>query len=54
MGDADAAWLTAAQRVGGKPLTLSQEINLRFAIGKYFDDRQDFDSAFASYQRGND
>jgi tetratricopeptide (TPR) repeat protein len=54
MGEADAAWLTAAERIAGKRLSLGQEINLRFAIGKYFDDRQDFESAFGSYQRAND
>jgi tetratricopeptide (TPR) repeat protein len=54
MGDGDAQWLSAAQRLASRPLSLGQEINLRFAIGKYFDDCQDFESAFANYQRGNE
>ena len=54
MGDGDATWLAAAQRIASQPLSLGQEVNLRFAIGKYFDDREDFDNAFASYQRGNE
>jgi tetratricopeptide (TPR) repeat protein len=54
MGDGDAAWLATAQRIAGKPLGLGQEINLAYAMGKYYDDRQDFESAFASYKRANE
>ncbi len=54
MGAGDAQWLSTAQRLTNRPLSLGQEINLRFAIGKYFDDRQEFDNAFESYQRGNE
>jgi tetratricopeptide (TPR) repeat protein len=50
----DAAWLAAAQRLLGKPLGVGQEINLRYALGKYFDDVQDYDSAFASYRLANE
>jgi tetratricopeptide (TPR) repeat protein len=50
----DAAWLAAAQRLLGKPLPAGQEINLRYALGKYFDDVQDFDNAFSSYRLAND
>ncbi len=50
----DAAWLAAAQRVLGKPLGVGQEINLRYALGKYFDDVQDFDNAFSSYRLANE
>jgi tetratricopeptide (TPR) repeat protein len=50
----DAAWLAAAQGLVGKPLAVGQEINLRYALGKYFDDVQDFDNAFDSYRRANE
>jgi Flp pilus assembly protein TadD len=49
----DPAWLAAAQRVLGNSLALGQEINLRYALGKYFDDVQDFDNAFSSYRLAN-
>jgi len=50
----DAAWLAAAQGLLGKSLGVGQEINLRYALGKYFDDVQDFDSAFSSYRLANE
>jgi tetratricopeptide (TPR) repeat protein len=50
----DAAWLAAAQRLLGKSASLGQEINLRYALGKYFDDVQDFDNAFSSYCLANE
>jgi tetratricopeptide (TPR) repeat protein len=50
----DSAWLAAAQRLLGKPLAVGQEINLRYALGKYFDDVQDFDKAFSSYRLANE
>jgi tetratricopeptide (TPR) repeat protein len=50
----DAAWLAAAQRLLGKSLPVTQEINLRYALGKYFDDVQDFDNAFSSYRLANE
>jgi tetratricopeptide (TPR) repeat protein len=50
----DAAWLAAAQRLLGKSVGVGQEINLRYALGKYFDDVQDFDNAFSSYRLANE
>jgi len=50
----DAAWLAAVQRLLGKSPGVGQEINLRYALGKYFDDVQDFDNAFASYRLANE
>jgi Flp pilus assembly protein TadD len=50
----DAAWLAAAQRLLGKSLGVAQEINLRYALGKYLDDVQDFDNAFSSYRLANE
>jgi tetratricopeptide (TPR) repeat protein len=54
MGDSDAAWLAAVQRLLGKGLALQPEINLRYAVGKYFDDVGDFDNAFANYRLANE
>jgi len=50
----DTAWLAAAQRLLGMSLGVGQEINLRYALGKYFDDVQDFDNAFSSYRLANE
>ena len=50
----DAAWLEGAQRVLAKPLALSEEIHLRYALGKYFDDVAEYDKAFSSYQAANE
>jgi tetratricopeptide (TPR) repeat protein len=52
----DAAWLAAAQRLLGKSagVGVGQEINLRYALGKYFDDVEDFDNAFSSYRLANE
>jgi tetratricopeptide (TPR) repeat protein len=50
----DAAWLAAAQRLLDQPLAVGQEINLRYALGKYFDDVEDFDNAFSSYRLANE
>ena len=50
----DAAWLAAAQRLLGSALGVGQEINLRYALGKYFDDVEEFDNAFSSYRLANE
>ena len=54
MGASDASWLEATQRLAGKDLPVRHEINLRYAIGKYFDDVQDYERAFASYRLANE
>ena len=51
---ADAAWVAQAQRIAAKGLPPRHEISLRHAIGKYFDDVQDFDQAFANFRRANE
>ena len=51
---ADFAWLAQAQRIAGKGLTPRREICLRHAIGKYFDDVQDFEQAFVNFRRANE
>jgi tetratricopeptide (TPR) repeat protein len=50
MGAGDASWLAAVQKLLGGELALHHEINLRYALGKYFDDLREFDQAFASYR----
>jgi tetratricopeptide (TPR) repeat protein len=54
MSAADAVWLTAAQRVVAQPHPPQRELSLRYAIGKYFDDIEDFEKAFLNYKRAND
>ena len=54
MGADDAGWLTAVKALVGKPLAPPQEIPLRYAMGKYFDDLQDFEQAFGQYRRANE
>ena len=51
---ADGAWLAAAQRLAGCRLTPQREMLLRFAIGKYCDDVQDYTQAFGNYRRANE
>jgi tetratricopeptide (TPR) repeat protein len=54
MTTADSAWLHSAEEVAASGITPSDESELRFAIGKYYDDVEDFKLAFRSYQRAND
>jgi tetratricopeptide (TPR) repeat protein len=49
----DAAWVAQAQRIAARPLPPQKEVQLRYAIGKYFDDTQQFEQAFESYRRAN-
>ncbi len=50
----DHAWLAAAQRLVERDLPPRRELLLRYAIGKYFDDVRDFETAFANYRRANE
>ncbi len=50
----DTAWLAGAQALLEQPLPLRQSIALRYALGKYFDDVGDYESAFARYRDANE
>jgi tetratricopeptide (TPR) repeat protein len=50
----DAAWLQGAEALLDKRLPLRQEISLRFALGKYWDDVAQYERAFGSYREGNE
>jgi tetratricopeptide (TPR) repeat protein len=54
MGEHDPGWLATAQRLVAKGLPFRHEINLRHAIGKYFDDVGEFDNAFENYRLANE
>jgi tetratricopeptide (TPR) repeat protein len=54
MKRSDTAWHEGAQRLLARPLPLSEEIHLRYALGKYFDDVGEYDEAFSSYQAANE
>jgi tetratricopeptide (TPR) repeat protein len=50
----DGRWLAGAKALLTKPLPLGHEISLRYALGKYFDDVQDYDAAFEQYRQANE
>jgi tetratricopeptide (TPR) repeat protein len=50
----DTAWLKGVEELLAHPLPLRQEVSLRYALGKYFDDVGQYDEAFESYRRANE
>ncbi len=54
MTAADGAWRTAVERLLAAPLPLRHEITLRYALGKYHDDLQQYDAAFTEYRQANE
>ncbi len=50
----DHAWLAGAEALAARPLPLGQQISIRYALGKYWDDTRDFDRAFANYRQANE
>ena len=54
MIDSDSSWLAVAQRLVAGKLPLRQEIYLRFAMGKYFDDVMNYEQAFYNYRLANE
>jgi tetratricopeptide (TPR) repeat protein len=54
MTTADSGWFATAQEIAGGGVPLWDEVQLRFAMGKYCDDIKDYESAFANFRRGNE
>jgi tetratricopeptide (TPR) repeat protein len=54
MTSADSNWLKGAEEIAASGISLWQEADLRFAIGKYCDDVEDFERAFKNYRRANE
>jgi len=50
----DTQWLRGAEALAAKQLPLGQEISLRYALGKYFDDVRQYDEAFNQYRQANE
>jgi tetratricopeptide (TPR) repeat protein len=54
MTNADGEWLKSAEAVATSAIHPLDEANLRFAIGKYCDDTEDFARAFENFRRANE
>jgi tetratricopeptide (TPR) repeat protein len=54
MTAADAAWVKRAEEFADSGLAAIDECTMRFAIGKYYNDTEDFPKAFRNYQRANE
>jgi tetratricopeptide (TPR) repeat protein len=54
MTNDDGAWLKRAEEIAAGDIHPMEEANLRFAIGKYCDDVNDFPQAFRNFKRGNE
>ena len=54
MSVADSDWFATAEEIANSGLALWDEAQLRFAMGKYCDDIQDYEHAFANFRRGNE
>jgi Flp pilus assembly protein TadD len=54
MTTADSDWFATAEEIAGSGVPLWDEVQLRFAMGKYCDDVNDYDRAFANFRRGNE
>jgi len=51
---ADADWLKGAEELAASGLAPMEEADLRFALGKYYDDAGQFEQAFQNYERANE
>ncbi len=54
MSSADSAWRAGAERLLGGRVPLAHEISLHYALGKYFDDRGQYDAAFGHFRQANE
>jgi tetratricopeptide (TPR) repeat protein len=53
MSSADSDWLQRAEALAARNLSPLEQADLRFAIGKYYDDVRDYGRAFQNFQRAN-
>lgn len=54
MTNADGEWFRSAEAIATSAIHPLEEANLRFAMGKYCDDINDFARAFENFRRGNE
>jgi|SRR5579871_5290247 len=54
MGRDDAQWLQRAEQLLASQLPQLDDLSLRFAIGKYWDDLEDYQRAFESFRAANE
>jgi Flp pilus assembly protein TadD len=54
MTTADSDWFATAKEIAGSGVPLWDEVQLRFAMGKYCDDINDYENAFENFRRGNE
>jgi hypothetical protein len=54
MTSSDAAWLKGAEEIASSGIAPLDESDMRFSIGKYYDDVNDFGNAFQNYKRANE
>ncbi len=50
----DSRWLRGVESLLSSQLALGEEVQLRYALGKYFDEVGDYDSAFDHYRQANE
>jgi tetratricopeptide (TPR) repeat protein len=54
MTAADDGWLRSVQSLLERSLPAAHQMQLRYVLGKYFDDTGSYDEAFSNYQRANE
>ena len=54
MTSADTAWLARAEEIAAGEIAPLDEADMRFAIGKYYDDVGNFARSFQNYKRANE
>jgi tetratricopeptide (TPR) repeat protein len=54
MTSADSAWLKGAEEIAAGAIEPLEEIDLRFSMGKYCDDVNEFEQAFKNYKLANE